>query len=115
MRQMQHVRGRTQVLQLGDGPKRGQGVDELLGYATLAAAGLVAAIALQPATDATEPNPASLKAPPLGAPGIVRLAPVEVAARRDVTLAGRAGAPSHAERMTWLNTARRALAARERS
>jgi hypothetical protein len=62
-------------------------IDELLGAATVAAAGLFAATALQPvakpAPDRAVPPTAAVSAP---AP-IVRLSPVEVVARRSVEVA----------------------------
>ena len=61
-------------------------VDELLGPATLAAAGLFAAIALQPAVPATSAATAAVVAD--RAPqATVTLPPVEVVARRSAALA----------------------------
>jgi hypothetical protein len=64
-------------------------LDELLGVATVAATGLFAAIALQPdGTQATRNASTRADAAISGAAApIVRLAPVEVVARRSVELA----------------------------
>jgi hypothetical protein len=59
-------------------------VDELLGPATLAAAGLFAAIALQPAAPAASPAAVIDDRAPQAT---VALPPVEVVARRSATLA----------------------------
>ena len=73
-------------------------VDELLGPATVAAAGLVAAIALQPPAPAVPvvPSAAPVVAQQSGA--VVRLPTVEVVARRTEALA--ATAPPEARART---------------
>jgi len=72
-------------------------VDELLGPATLAAAGLFAAIAMQPAAPAASPAPAAVVADRVAQATVV-LPPVEVVARRSATLAtdARRSAKPHA-------------------
>ena len=66
-------------------------VDELLGPATFAAAGLFAAIALQAPAAGGAPAPATASAAttaaPVRAPDVVSLGSIEVVARRSSTLA----------------------------
>ena len=64
-------------------------VDELLGPAALAAAGLFAVIALQPAAPVAKPAPTQAAVPADGthAARIVRLPSIEVVGRRDASIA----------------------------
>ena len=65
-------------------------VDELLGPATLAAAGLVAAIALQPPPPAAPAVPTPVPVVAQRSATVVRLPTVEVVARRTEALAATA-------------------------